>query len=383
MAKKYLVNIDLGGNQLLSTRVHNNTSAPTAYGKGQLWFDSTNNKLNVYNGSSFDTLIIASGSVAYATEAANSITTSQTNFSSLTISSSNVATQAYVTGQGYVTSSGSVAYATNAGNSTSTSQTSFASLTATDSTESTSMSTGALVVSGGAGIAKNVYIGGNLNVSGSAFISGSAFTVSSSNILLNDPLLYLAHNNPANTSDVGIVASFNDGTYQHTGLARDASDSIWKLFSNITTEPTTIIDFSSATYDQLAIGGLLVRSGATVSASINSSGGIYAGSGSFTGLSISGSAVATQAYVLANSGAGTTTKYATAISGNNSATSFTITHNLNTRDVLTQVYQTSAAPDTQYSEVEVDIVRTSASVVTVSFATAPTTGTTYNVIVVG
>jgi hypothetical protein len=428
MAKRYLVNLDLGGNQLLSARAHNNTSAPTAYGKGQLWFDSTNNRLNVYNGSSFDPLIIASGSVAYATDAGNSTTTSQTNFTSLTISSSNVATQAYVTslgyvtssgsvayatnagnstttsqtnfsaltisgsnvatqsyvtGLGYVTSSGSVAYATNAGNSTTTSQTSFASLAATNSTESTSTSTGALVVTGGAGIAKNVYIGGNLNVSGSAFISGSAFTVSSSNIVLNDPLLYLAHNNPANTSDLGIVVSFNNGTYQHAGVVRDATDGVWKIFSGVVPEPDTTVNFASAVYDQVALGGILIKSGSSTTASINSSGNISANTGSFTSLNISGSAVATQAYVLANSGVGTTTKYTGTISGNDSATSFTITHNLGSRDVTTQVYQTSATPDTQYSEVEVDIVRTSTSVVTVSFATAPATGVTYNVVVVG
>jgi hypothetical protein len=78
-----------------------------------------------------------------------------------------------------------------------------------------------------------------------------------------------------------------------------------------------------------------------------------------------------------------TQKQSATISGNSSATSFAISHNLNSRDVNVQVYQTSATPDTQYAEVEVDIVRTSASVVTVSFATAPVTGTTYNVVIVG
>jgi hypothetical protein len=56
---------------------------------------------------------ITAASVAYATNAGNSLTTSQTNFLTLTISSSNVATQAYVNNQGYLISSGSIASASN------------------------------------------------------------------------------------------------------------------------------------------------------------------------------------------------------------------------------------------------------------------------------
>jgi trimeric autotransporter adhesin len=60
----------------------------------------------------------SSGSVAYANNSGNALTTSQTNFNPLTISGSSVATQAYVTNQGFITSSGSVTYATNSGSST-------------------------------------------------------------------------------------------------------------------------------------------------------------------------------------------------------------------------------------------------------------------------
>jgi hypothetical protein len=76
-------------------------------------------------------------------------------------------------------------------------------------------------------------------------------------------------------------------------------------------------------------------------------------------------------------------KQVATITGNNSATSFAINHNINSRDVNVRVYQTSTTPDTQYSDVEVDIVRTSASVVTITFATAVATGDTYNVVITG
>lgn len=72
------------------------------------------------------------------------------------------------------------------------------------------------------------------------------------------------------------------------------------------------------------------------------------------------------------------------ITGDAAKTSFPVIHALNTRDVTVQVYQTSASgPATRYSEVEVDIVRTDANTITVSFASAPASGVTYNVVVVG
>lgn len=58
----------------------------------------------------------------------------------------------------------------------------------------------------------------------------------------------------------------------------------------------------------------------------------------------------------------------TASIGNGSATSYTITHNLNSFDVIVQLYDLST-----YDTVYADVVRTSANIVTVNFTTAPTT----------
>lgn len=71
------------------------------------------------------------------------------------------------------------------------------------------------------------------------------------------------------------------------------------------------------------------------------------------------------------------TKKATANVGNGSATSFAVEHNLNTRDVQVQVYDNAT-----YDTVEVDVVRTDANTVTVSFAAAPTSNA-YRVVVIG
>ena len=71
-------------------------------------------------------------------------------------------------------------------------------------------------------------------------------------------------------------------------------------------------------------------------------------------------------------------KYSGTITGDATTKNFTITHNLGSRDVIVQVYD-----GTSYDEVIVDITRTSTSAVTIGFASAPATGTTYKVVVIG
>lgn len=105
--------------------------------------------------------------------------------------------------------------------------------------------TGATIVTG------NLTVGGNLNV------LGNVTTFNSNNVTIQDALIYLADDNGADVLDIGFVSAFTDATrYQHTGLARDASDSTWKLFANVVAEPTTTIDFTNATYSNLRIGQL-------------------------------------------------------------------------------------------------------------------------------
>jgi len=61
--------------------------------------------------------------------------------------------------------------------------------------------------------------------------------------------------------------------------------------------------------------------------------------------------------------------------GDGSATSFALTHGLGTRDVVVAIYDNST-----YEEVVTDVVLTSTSVVTVSFAVAPSSNA-YRVVI--
>jgi hypothetical protein len=70
-------------------------------------------------------------------------------------------------------------------------------------------------------------------------------------------------------------------------------------------------------------------------------------------------------------------RYAAAF-GDGSATSYTITHNLNTRDLTVGVYRNSG----NYDEVECDVEHTTANAITLKFSSAPTSNQ-YRVVVLG
>jgi uncharacterized protein YaaQ len=93
-------------------------------------------------------------------------------------------------------------------------------------------------------------------VNGNLTVNGTTFNASSTSITIEDNLVQLAHQNAANTVDLGIVVAYNDGAAKHAGLVRDVSDSKWKLFQGVTSEPTTTVNFAQGSLDALAVGAL-------------------------------------------------------------------------------------------------------------------------------
>ena len=120
------------------------------------------------------------------------------------------------------------------------------------------VSIGSTAHSGTTTIQNDLYVSGNIT------FGGGANTLSATNLEVTDSLIYLSASNTADIIDIGWIGAYKpSATHLHTGLVRDASDGIWKLFSNISAEPTTVVDFTSATYDVLKIGSIQVTDAAT------------------------------------------------------------------------------------------------------------------------
>ena len=93
----------------------------------------------------------------------------------------------------------------------------------------------------------------NLVVDGNLTVNGTNFAASATTITIEDNLVQLAHENAANTVDLGIVVGYNDGAAKHAGIVRDVSDDKWKLFKGVTTEPTTTVNFGQGSLDNLQV----------------------------------------------------------------------------------------------------------------------------------
>lgn len=244
------------------------------------------------------------------------------------------------------------------------------------------------------------YTAGNgLTLTGTVFSIDTAITadLSTAQTLTNKTLtspkvsgLYLSDNN--------IVVEGTDDTHETTLVFTDPTQDNTITFKNATgtvaftsdipsntdglTEGSTNLYFTAERAED-AIGAILTDT-ATVDFTYTDNG---ASAGTITADVI---LKATNSYLTSASGLAVDvasletklvtdsfTRKASANVGNNSATSFAVAHNLNSRDVVVNVYDNAT-----WETVEVDVVRTDADTVTVSFASAPGTNA-YRVVVIG
>ena len=99
----------------------------------------------------------------------------------------------------------------------------------------------------------NMEVDGNMTVDGNLTVNGTTFNASATSITIEDNLVQLAHQNSANTVDLGLVVAYNDGSAKHSGIVRDVSADKWKLFKGVTTEPATTVDFTQGSLDDLQV----------------------------------------------------------------------------------------------------------------------------------
>ena len=135
-------------------------------------------------------------------------------------------------------------------------------LTVNTTTATSSISSGALVVNGGVGVAGDMWVGGALHVAN--LISSSTSTLE-----INAPLVYLeaSPTYPYNY-DIGLYSHFTGGsgnTYQHTGFVRSYSSSAWNLVSNVAEPTAGAVSLTNAIYDAVNHGALTIKGDPLVS----------------------------------------------------------------------------------------------------------------------
>lgn len=118
----------------------------------------------------------------------------------------------------------------------------------------------------------------DLVVAGNLTVTGTLATINVQTLAVTDPLIQLASNNTTtDTLDIGFFGSYQSGAdpHEHTGLFRDATDGVYKLFDNLQPTPATTVDTANATFRIASLqaylsSGALTSNSTTVTVTANS-----------------------------------------------------------------------------------------------------------------
>ena len=88
------------------------------------------------------------------------------------------------------------------------------------------------------GVFTGISVGGNVNISGNLFVAGSATQINTTDLIVKDPIIFLAEGNQGDAIDIGFTAAYNHNLTppRHTGFVRNNTDGKWTLFSNLSVE---------------------------------------------------------------------------------------------------------------------------------------------------
>jgi hypothetical protein len=426
MARKFLVSVDLNKNELLNARIQNLGAAPSNPVSGQIYYNTGTNVLYFYNGTEWTpasgsteviqdligSSVIAGTALTSTYDDAAGTTTLKLNDTAVTAGSygSTTAIPTFtVDAQGRLTAAGTVNVATNL------------SLAGDTGTDTVDLLTDTLTVSGGEGIDVAV-INNTITVSaedatytnkGVASFNSTDFTVAAGAVSLNkDPVITLSGDvtgsaTMTNLGDVTISTTIEPNSIAlGSDTTGDYVATIVGTANEVTVSPNSgesaavtigLPDDVTIT-NNLTVGGNLNVTG-TIN-SVNTTqvnivdnkinlntdfagaptvdAGIRVERGTSTDVEILWNETSDQ-WTLTNDGTNyheITRKYKTTL--NTSATSYSISHNLGTKDIVTSIYEV-ASP---YAQIEADVEHTSDSVVTIRFAVAPAIGE-YRVVVIG
>ena len=97
---------------------------------------------------------------------------------------------------------------------------------------------------------QEIHTTGSVQIDGDLVVGGNTVTINVTNLAVEDNMIYLNSGSIISNPDLGFAGNYNDGTYAHAGMFRDASDGIWKFFHGYLPEPdaTPYIDTSNTSF---------------------------------------------------------------------------------------------------------------------------------------
>jgi hypothetical protein len=141
------------------------------------------------------------------------------------------------------------------------------------------MGSGAFHVAGGISIGKDLWVGGNIWVN-------NVISQTSTILQVSEPLVYLFPNSASYNYDIGAFSEIPvGGIPKYTGIVRSVQSGEWVFFSNIANQPTSGsvgITEANVIYDPVKVGNLVV-SNTTISSSTTTGALIVRGGAGITG----------------------------------------------------------------------------------------------------
>jgi hypothetical protein len=132
------------------------------------------------------------------------------------------------------------------------------------------LTTGSTLTVNSAGLHVNTALSiTDLSLSGNLTVLGTLSTIDTTNLTVQDSLIELANGNATtDILDIGLYGQYGATGAKYTGLFRDATDGVYKLFAGSQTEPTTTVDTAAAGYTTATLQAFL-NSGGLVSNATN------------------------------------------------------------------------------------------------------------------
>ena len=399
MARLFVTDINLNKNELQNARIQGLASAPSGAVTGQVYYDTSNNTMYYYNGLSspngpwvamnasqevIQDVIGASveGGVGLTRTYVDStgITTIDLDNTTVTAGSYGSTTKIptfTVDAQGRLTAAGEADVATNL------------SIAGDTGTDTVNLLTDTLTVSGGEGIDvavtnNTITIAGEdatISNKGIASFADADFTVTTGAVAIKNVNLgtqttgnYIA-TIAGTTNEIEVTGSGSETAAVTIGLPNDVTiTNNLNVGGNLNVTGT----INSVNTTQVNIVDNKINLNTDFTGTPTADAGIRVERGDSADVEILWNET-NDNWTLTNDGTNyhaITRKFTQAV-GNGSLTQIPVTHNLGTRTVTVQVYDSAT-----YDTVECDVVRTSTSVVTLGFTVAPASGA-YTVVIVG